>query len=423
MKKIFFLLLFTNILFAQDKGWRFFGNMNNPVAGGKAICQYDNIYVFGGYSKTEQANVTWIQRYATYSNYNEVFASMKVARYGLEVSLLNNKFYIAGGVHDSAKTNNTLEILDSSYDGLTSVVKSDSNFNRIFSTGVFKDSLFYLIGGHPYSEYDDTDTISYIVECNVNSDLVCYKSNSSTSKFPEQQMSVIAGDNIYIFGGVFNGVLQTIFKFNIPTRKLDTLDVELLEPRAGGGAVYNAEEKNVYIIGGFNEGNPALKSVEIFTINDNGSYSITKGHDLLEARTKPMVVSTWDGKIFALGGFDKNGEVLSSIEVFGKFEVVGIDNNSSLPILFCLKQNYPNPFNPSTTIRYSIPLNKNMKEVAVKLSIYDILGSKVATLINKRQSAGTYEVVFNADDLVSGVYLYQLRVGSFVETKKMTVLK
>ena len=94
------------------------------------------------------------------------------------------------------------------------------------------------------------------------------------------------------------------------------------------------------------------------------------------------------------------------------------DNLLSIPIEYSLAQNYPNPFNPVTTIKYGIP-----ERTFVQLKVYDILGREVLTLVNEEQDGGYYEFNFNASQLASGIYLYQLRAGSFVETKKMILLK
>ncbi len=89
-----------------------------------------------------------------------------------------------------------------------------------------------------------------------------------------------------------------------------------------------------------------------------------------------------------------------------------------VPTEYTLYQNYPNPFNPTTTIKYDIP---NTGEVSVV--IYDILGRRIKELINTKQQAGRYEIQFNASNLASGVYLYQLRTNDYVNTKKMILLK
>jgi|WetSurMetagenome_2_1015567.scaffolds.fasta_scaffold21995_2 hypothetical protein len=85
---------------------------------------------------------------------------------------------------------------------------------------------------------------------------------------------------------------------------------------------------------------------------------------------------------------------------------------------FKLNQNYPNPFNPSTKIKFQIK-----KNCFVLLKVYDILGKDVATLVNKKLQAGTYEVTFNAKEYATGIYFYTLSAGGFVDTKKMLMIK
>ena len=95
-----------------------------------------------------------------------------------------------------------------------------------------------------------------------------------------------------------------------------------------------------------------------------------------------------------------------------------------------LEQNYPNPFNPTTTIRYTIPVvvNENPARPAgefhsLQLTIYDILGKEITTLVNKKQKPGNYKINFNAENLSSGVYYYSLKIGNYLKTKKMVILK
>jgi hypothetical protein len=95
-----------------------------------------------------------------------------------------------------------------------------------------------------------------------------------------------------------------------------------------------------------------------------------------------------------------------------------VEENVITPEVFNLSQNYPNPFNPTTVIKYSLPEVTN-----VKLKVYDMLGRVVKTLINQEQSAGVYNVEFNASNLSSGVYFYRIEAGNFVATKKLLLLK
>jgi hypothetical protein len=98
--------------------------------------------------------------------------------------------------------------------------------------------------------------------------------------------------------------------------------------------------------------------------------------------------------------------------------VTSIAEKGEVPEEYALEQNYPNPFNPSTTIRYDLPYASN-----VNLKVYDLLGQETMTLVDEERPAGVYEVRFNAQNLSSGMYIYRLRAGDFVATKRMLVLK
>ena len=103
------------------------------------------------------------------------------------------------------------------------------------------------------------------------------------------------------------------------------------------------------------------------------------------------------------------------------------NKNNNAPTEFSLSQNYPNPFNPSTKIEYRIPHPSadgvKSETVNVKLIVYDVLGREVATLVNKEQKPGTHEATFDASNLSSGVYYYQLKTSSFIQTNKMILVK
>lgn len=99
------------------------------------------------------------------------------------------------------------------------------------------------------------------------------------------------------------------------------------------------------------------------------------------------------------------------------------EENKTLPTEFALEQNYPNPFNPTTKIKYSMPSNVKGETSKVILKIYDVLGREVAALVNEAKQPGVYEIEFNASKLPSGVYFYQLRAGSFIQTRKMLLLR
>ncbi len=112
--------------------------------------------------------------------------------------------------------------------------------------------------------------------------------------------------------------------------------------------------------------------------------------------------------------------VSRSKQVFSRRSIIwnSAAENDQQPYEFSLRQNYPNPFNPTTEIRYQI------SEVSrVTLKVFDVLGREVATLVNEAKAPGKYEIQFDASNLSSGVYYYQLRAGSFVATKKMLLIR
>ena len=109
-------------------------------------------------------------------------------------------------------------------------------------------------------------------------------------------------------------------------------------------------------------------------------------------------------------------------------EISSVDVEQTPEIIseFRLEQNYPNPFNPSTKIKFTIPYvnaSEAKQSELVTLKVYDVLGTEVVTLLNEKKSAGIYEVEFDARQLPSGIYFYQLRTESFTNTKKMVLLK
>ena len=130
-------------------------------------------------------------------------------------------------------------------------------------------------------------------------------------------------------------------------------------------------------------------------------------------------------------GDTRNGEMNVWFQKIGIEDVVSVNSQNILlenPNRFLLKQNYPNPFNPTTTISYSIPSiiaksGATKQSVNVVLDVYNSLGQKIATLVNKAQAPGDYSVRFDASNLPSGVYFYKLQTGKFTSTKKMILIK
>ncbi len=138
-------------------------------------------------------------------------------------------------------------------------------------------------------------------------------------------------------------------------------------------------------------------------VNGNGNSNSPKSYSFLDNNV------TTGKYLYRLKQIDNDGqfEYSKTVEV-----------NFNAPKKFELSQNYPNPFNPTTTISYNIPEASN-----VKLTIYNLLGQEIKTLVNGFKEAGVHTVNFNASELNSGLYIYKLQAGSYTQTRKMTLIK
>jgi len=123
-----------------------------------------------------------------------------------------------------------------------------------------------------------------------------------------------------------------------------------------------------------------------------------------------------DVSVKSNGGIDT---VLVTWTKYRNASTTGISQQENvIPSDFNLSQNFPNPFNPTTTISFSIP-----KQNHVSLKVYDVLGNEVGTLVNEEKEIGVYSVYFNASQLASGIYFYQIKAGAFNQIKKMLLIK
>jgi hypothetical protein len=156
-------------------------------------------------------------------------------------------------------------------------------------------------------------------------------------------------------------------------------------------------------------------------VGDDSSFQIID----VSIPSAPSLAGSYDTRGIARRANVVNGYVyltnFFSLKIFhvNTTEVeTGVEDTEILPDKFTLHQNYPNPFNSTTMIRYELPF-----QVKVTIVIYDIQGRKVATLIDKQQPAGNHQVIWNADDVSSGVYFYTIQAGDYTETKQMMLLK
>lgn len=149
-----------------------------------------------------------------------------------------------------------------------------------------------------------------------------------------------------------------------------------------------------------------------------GSAVIGSGGGRAESNTSRMIVTGGQPIIgqasssnfgYRAGFWYQSNDFITSLEQI---------QSELLPKEFRLGQNYPNPFNPITTISYNLP-----KTSDARIEIFNILGQRVATLINERKTAGYHTVDFDGTRFSSGVYLYQIQAGEYIAVKKMVLMK
>jgi hypothetical protein len=162
-------------------------------------------------------------------------------------------------------------------------------------------------------------------------------------------------------------------------------------------------------------GNEDDDGVELNILNTAGFFNLAPGdsqqieYAIIMARGADYLdsVTKLKEKAVAVRNFYFTGE-LTAIEELENIR----------PATFVLEQNYPNPFNPTTKINYELQITNE-----IDLSVYNVLGQKIATLVSKKQSAGSHQVEWDASGFASGVYYYVLKAGEFHQVRKMVLLK
>lgn len=154
------------------------------------------------------------------------------------------------------------------------------------------------------------------------------------------------------------------------------------------------------------------------TTSDYGSSPLQPGETRLVALHVFPITNIGTGYVQIQAGTMRNPNTRITVDLTAIVNPVSVDGENEIAKDYYLDQNYPNPFNPTATINYGIKNSGN-----VEISVYNILGKKVATLVNGYKQAGSHTVTLDASMLSSGIYFYKITSGSFSQTKKMILEK
>ena len=255
-------------------------------------------------------------------------------------------------------------------------------------------------------------------------------------------------------GGTYVGIANGVLDPSGFAANPDGRDIAFTIFAAGGVREAGTDPNNVDFIvlhGATDAPTVDVIARDVATLVDNAAYGDISSYisvpaasyvlDVTPGDDNTNVVAAFGADLSGLGGgaavvfasgfldpsMNQNGEGFGIFAALPDGNVVafpavsvGIEDDLSVGAVsdYELSQNYPNPFNPSTTIRYAIPAAE-----LTTLKVYNLLGQVVATLVNEVQNAGRYQIEFDASNLASGVYLYQILSGSYVQTRKMVLMK
>ncbi len=416
-----FLLFSIN---AWPQNWQVIGKMDHPVYGAQAIVLDSLIYIFGGYSDSLNKPINDIQAYNPLTKKWHLAGRMDQNRYGFVLDQLDDVYVIAcGGVWESTPNSNSIERwnFNTKINAFGEIFYSDLNFNRVFSTGHIYQNKLYLFGGERWFEQFTGDTLElpFIISFDLNllKLEVIEDSLYRDSFLPSYHHTSVRQENkVFIFGGVHFGIFNHVYIFDLISHELKTIS-SLMNVRAGSQAVLFDDQ--IYLIGGYNETERALSSTEIFNTNN---FLTDSGPSLNYQRQELMAVA-YNNELYIFGGKDINDRTVPWIEKLDMTNTSTILSNVQISKKIKLLDNYPNPFNSSTVIPFELA-----SAADIRIDIFSLSGQNIKTLIQEKYQAGSYTTNWDGTDrynnyVASGVYIYQLRTGGSLISKKMILIR
>jgi N-acetylneuraminic acid mutarotase len=320
----------------------------------------------------------------------------------LASAVVNDTIYAIGGGYPTSK--DVVEAYDPATDTWTTKAKMLQP--RIGMAAAVVNGIIYIIGGN-YTERN------------------CQAYDPSTNTWEEKTpvpvgsggvvSATVYNGLIYVFGGSdYSGVPYNAVYAYDPQTDTWTKKTDMITGRFAL-QTYLVDGR-IYVIGGSQAQYTAVATVEVYDPVNNTWNTLANMPQSCAVFAGAVV----NGRVYVLGGTSDWATARTDVWEFDPLGTpTGIDRQrDALPTSFLLEQNYPNPFNPTTVVSYQLPVVSD-----VKLAVYDLLGREVTVLVDEKKPAGRYEFRFDATGLSSGVYVYRLTTGEYVESRRMVLIR
>jgi len=402
MRKVFFILLIV-FLISSELPAQQIPNLPIPLCAGSAEVWRDTIYYIGG-SNNWSGSIVYPRIYKFDGNtwtYHDSIPDNDL--WDVETILMGNDVYLISGWPYGSELLRKYNLVTQNWTYLA----NSPNTQTWGVAAEFLNGFIYLF---------DSDGYAWAYELASNS----WATRASNTAYGSWDLSSILYKNeIYIIG--WNSL--EFYKYTPAT---DQWTVLANSPYQVGACAMGIINDSVFCVGGNVNGATTAyyKSVIVYDIPSN-TWSVDSAR--ISSRRHWMATAEYKGGLYVLGGIDSLSYAVDIVEeVVPQGTSVGLEEeNHILPADFIVSQNYPNPFNPSTTIQFELP-----QRAWVILKIFDPLGKEVETLVDERLPAGSFEKTWQPHNLPSGIYFYNLSVGSltgqagdFQTVKKMILMK
>jgi len=385
------------------------------VASGHAVLHDDKIYVISGWSDSLGSVANWVQIYDPQLDRWQWQQDISDARQGFFLFMQDDQAYWGGGLLEGSSFNQNL--LQWNFTSMPTVAQTSPVFDRVYSHAFTREGCVFLIGGFAA---DPAASLAFITGYDLSRQQIVFQETTTfPGELPYQQQAAEMEGQYYLFGGIYNGVLNRIYRFDPVGLQVARLQPNLMQPRAGGQAIY-VQGKGIYLIGGYNEGQTALASVEIFNLRAGLAFTMN-GPTLSTPRRDAMALC-YQNYIYVFGGKDYRGDCLRTVERLDVVPATGVTKSEPQPWRLQLGNAYPNPFNHQTQIPVILQQSQS-----VRIEIISADGRPVKMVYNGRLAAAEHLFTWNGMNdqgkvVAAGVYFCRLLAENFYDVKKMLLL-